>query len=146
MFGYEREALINQSFRILYASDQDFEGIRDVGLGQLRAGLPYCDERLLMRKDGLAFWCRFRATTLQPEDPLARVVLSFALVDPTQKSASLTTRERQVIVGLKKGYTSKQIARELGLSHRTIEDVRARLLKKYSVKNSMELLSAVVGI
>lgn len=146
MFGYNRDALIGQSFRILYESDQDFENIRDIGLGQLRAGLPYCDERLMTHKDGSAFWCRFRASTLEPHDPLLRVVLSFALIDTSKPSTILTKRERQVIVGLKKGRTSKQIARDLDLSHRTIEDVRARLLKKFSVKNSMELLSFVVGV
>lgn len=54
---------------------------------------------------------------------------------------SLTARERQVVGGLGRGLTSKEIARELGLSPRTIEDVRARLHKRFQVKNTTELLA-----
>lgn len=146
LFGYTKAELIGQSFRMLYTSQQDFENVRDVGLDHLRAGKTYSDERMMTRRDGQVFWCRVRATTLRPDDPLARAVLSFAEMPGTVAPSSLTNRERQVIVGLSKGQTSKQIALELGVSHRTIEDVRARLLKKYSVKNSTQLLSAIVGI
>lgn len=54
--------------------------------------------------------------------------------------AQLTKREREVLSGLSRGLTSKEIGRELGLSPRTIEDVRARLLRKFEIKSTSELL------
>jgi DNA-binding CsgD family transcriptional regulator len=47
---------------------------------------------------------------------------------------------------LSRGYTSKEIAKVLNLSPRTIEDVRARLLRKFKVKNVAVLLSRLAGV
>ncbi|WP_372885794.1 LuxR C-terminal-related transcriptional regulator [Shimia sp.] len=146
MFGYEVADLEDQSFRMLYASDSDFERVRDMGLERLQSGRPFCDERLMQRRDGGQFWCRVRATTLQPDNPLAETVLSFAELDFPDPGKALSARERQVIVGLSSGKTSKEIARALGLSPRTIDDVRARLLRKFEVSNTIELLTHVVGL
>lgn len=146
MFGYDPSALEGQSFRILYSSDSDFERVRDVGLNDLRSGRPFSAERLMQRKDGALFWCRVRATTLQPENPLAETVLSFAELDFPGTGVSMSQRERQVIVGLSSGKTSKEIARALGLSPRTVDDVRTRLLRKFNVNNTIELLTRVVGL
>jgi len=140
MAGYRMDALIDRSFRILYASQQEFDSIRDIGLEPLRRDGAYSDERLLRRADGGALWCRFRARTLTPDDPLARVVMSFAPIT-AREAPPLTARERDVVSGLARGHTSKEIARTLGLSPRTIEDVRARLLKKFKVRNAALLLS-----
>lgn len=145
MFGYEKRQLIGQSFRLLYGTDQEFHQIRDIGLEPLRKSLPYTDERLMRRSDGTRFWCRFRARTLTPETPLARTVLSFALIENTTTGPQLTPREREVLLLLSKGQTSKEMARVLGLSPRTVEDVRARLLKKFQVKNVAVLLARLSG-
>ncbi|MEM9632388.1 MAG: PAS and helix-turn-helix domain-containing protein [Pseudomonadota bacterium] len=145
MFDYRKEELIGQSFRKLYGSDQEFHDIRDIGLEPLRNSLPYTDERLMRRSDGSMIWCRFRARTLNPEAPLSRIVLSFALIDNTASGPQLTPREREVLLYLSKGQTSKEIARALSLSPRTIEDVRARLLKKFQVKNVAVLLARLSG-
>lgn len=145
MFGYEKDALIGESFRQLYGSDQEFHQIRDIGLEPLRQSLPYTDERLMRRSDGSMIWCRFRARTLTPEKPLERIVLSFALIENTSQGPKLTPREREVLLLLSKGLTSKEIGRSLKLSPRTIEDVRARLLKKFQVKNVAVLLARLSG-
>lgn len=145
MFGYSKEALIGQSFRLLYGTDQEFHQIRDIGLEPLRQSLPYTDERLMRRSDGSRIWCRFRARTLTPEAPLERIVLSFALIDRTTDGPQLTPRERDVLLLLAQGQTSKEMARGLGLSPRTIEDVRARLLKKFQVKSVAVLLARFSG-
>lgn len=146
MFGYEASELEGQSFRVLYPSDSDFDRVRDMGLSNLRSGRSFSDERLMQRKDGEQFWCRVRATTLQPDNPLAETVLSFAELDLPNPGVPLSPRERQVIVGLSNGKTSKEIARALGLSPRTVDDVRTRLLRKFGVGNTIELLSHVVGL
>ncbi len=145
MFGYKKPDLIGQSFRLLYGSDEEFHQIRDIGLKPLSQSLPYTDERLMLRSDGSRIWCRFRARTLTPERPLARTVLSFALIEDNGKGPQLTSRERDILLLLSKGQTSKEMARTLGLSPRTVEDVRSRLLKKFNVKNVAVLLSRLGG-
>ncbi|MFV2038150.1 MAG: LuxR C-terminal-related transcriptional regulator, partial [Paracoccaceae bacterium] len=58
----------------------------------------------------------------------------------------LTPRERQVVLLLSRGMTSKEAARELAISPRTVEDFRARLLKKFKVRNTAELLAHLIGV
>jgi two-component system response regulator FixJ len=52
----------------------------------------------------------------------------------------LTEREREVMDGLMNGLSSKEIARKLGISHRTIEMHRRRLNEKLEVSSMAELL------
>ena len=47
--------------------------------------------------------------------------------------AQLTARERQVLVGVAGGRTNKEIAQELGISHRTVESHRESLMRKLDV-------------
>ncbi|MGE4610934.1 MAG: PAS and helix-turn-helix domain-containing protein [Paracoccaceae bacterium] len=145
MFGYKRGQLLNQSFRMLYETTGEFDAIRDIGLTPLRETGNYTDERLMLRRDGTMFWCRFCAHTLTPDDPLGQTVLTFADISETHHTISLTPRERQVVMLLRKGRTSKEIARSLSISPRTVEDYRATLLAKFEVRNVAELLAHLVG-
>jgi len=139
--GYPSGALLGQSFRMLYGSEAEFIQIRDIGLEPLRQSGAYSDERMLRHAAGHAVWCRFRARTLTPDDPLARIVMSFAPIEGRRDGPALSPRERQVVTWLARGKTSKEIAQVLGLSPRTIEDVRARLLRKFQVRNAGLLLA-----
>ncbi len=144
--GYDQTALIGQSFRLFYGSDEEFDRVRDVGLNHLRQRENYTDERMVRHQAGHLIWCRFRARSLTPEAPLQQVVMSFAPIAENAPPLSLSKRERQVLARMRRGQTSKEIARELGLSPRTIEDVRARLLKRFAVKNATELLSKMTNL
>ena len=146
MVGYEKPALLQQSFRMLYQSDGAFKQIRNIGLTHLKEKGSYSDERLVRHKDGSQFWCRFRAITLTPDQPLARTILSFAQIPDQMPDTSLTRRERQVVGYLSKGMTSKEIARHLSLSPRTIEDYRTNLRKKFGARNTTELLAHLVRL
>lgn len=141
MLGYDRSELLGKSFRILYPSHAEFDRVRDIGLKTMELHGSYSDERMMQRKDGVPVWCRFRARSLTPNDPLAHLVMSFAQIRDQIDGPQLTKREREVLSWLSRGQTSKEIGRELNLSPRTIEDVRARLLRKFEVKNTSELLS-----
>lgn len=141
MSGYPATALLGQSFRLLYGSEAEFIQIRDIGLEPMRQSGAYSDERMLRHAKGHAVWCRFRARTLTPEDPLARIVMSFAPLEGRRDGPALTPRERQVVTWLARGKTSKEIAQILDLSPRTIEDVRARLMRKFQVRNTGLLLA-----
>ena len=53
--------------------------------------------------------------------------------EPAGALAQLTARERQVLVGVAKGQTNKEIAQALGISHRTVESHRESLMRKLEV-------------
>ncbi|RUM35491.1 MAG: DNA-binding response regulator [Desulfobulbus sp.] len=57
---------------------------------------------------------------------------------------NLTPRERDVLNLVVKGHTSKEIADILCLSPRTIDHHRANLLKKFKMKNTVDLVKYVV--
>lgn len=145
IFGYERHELIGQSFRVLYASNEEFHQIRDVGLTTLMGGDRYTDERIMPRKNGSLFWCRFRAHSLTPEEPLRRAILSYADISDHRPYVALSPRERQIVAHLLGGKTSKEIARLIGISPRTVEYYRSRLLKKFGASNVTELLAHLGG-
>jgi len=147
MFGYRCEQLIDRSFAILYPSLEEFEKIRDVGVKPLRETGRYSDERVMARSDGRLFWCRVRGKTLTSEgDPLARAVWSFADLSHERPVPKLSTRERQIVMHLAEGRTSKEIARLIDISPRTVETYRATLLKKFQAGNVAELLSHLGGM
>lgn len=57
---------------------------------------------------------------------------------------ALTSREREVVAGLVRGLTNKQIGRELGISHRTVEIHRARSMRKLGTPTLAALLALVL--
>ena len=144
LLGYRVEDLVGQSFRILYGSDEEFEDIRDIGLILLQQTGQYIDERLVRHRKGHGIWCRFRARTLVPQAPLERVVMSFAPINEAEP-ISLSKRERQVLELMNRRLTSKEIAQHLGLSPRTIDDVRGRLIKRFGVRRAQDLLGRLSG-
>jgi len=53
--------------------------------------------------------------------------------------ARLSAREREVLVGVSRGHTNKQIAQDLGISHRTVESHRESLMRKLGLRTVAEL-------
>jgi DNA-binding NarL/FixJ family response regulator len=51
----------------------------------------------------------------------------------------LTGREREVLLGIARGRTNKEIAAELGISHRTVESHRESLMRKLQLRTVAEL-------
>ncbi|THH39126.1 PAS domain S-box protein [Aliishimia ponticola] len=146
MFEYTEDELRNQVFAMLYPSDEEFVNIRDRGVKQLRETNSYWDERIMAKKSGTLFWCRVRGHSFTPAEPLMRAVWSFADLSETRPYVPLTRREREIISYLSDGLTSKEIANQLELSHRTVEVYRAKLLKKFGVSNSSGLFQSLGGI
>ena len=58
----------------------------------------------------------------------------------TERLQLLTSREREVLDFALEGHSSKVIAHELGISHRTVERHRSHLLEKLGVHSLTELL------
>ena len=57
-------------------------------------------------------------------------------VDPRQEAlAQLTSREREVLRGIARGQTNREIAAELQISHRTVETHRESLMRKLGIRH-----------
>lgn len=57
----------------------------------------------------------------------------------------LTGREREVLEGIARGRTNKEIAAELGISFRTVETHRESLMKKLQIRTIAELTRFALG-
>ena len=96
---------------------------------------PYHEQQLLdaineaLRRDA--------AMRAPPEKPAGLEGLATRL-------ETLTAREREVMDLALKGLPSKNIARQLSISHRTVEQHRSRLLEKLGVGSMNELLRLTV--
>ena len=66
-------------------------------------------------------------------------IKAFAARSATDRLASLTARERDVLELTVQGLPNKEIARALGISHRTVEIHRARVMHKTGATSVLEL-------
>jgi len=156
MFGATRDALVGQSFRVLYPSVVEFERIGKRMEPILNASGRYADNRMMKRLGDLhgafageTFWCHVSGQALNREAPHEAGIWTFEDLSPRRPLAStagggLTTREREVAALLIEGRTSKQIGRALGVSHRTVDIYRARLLRKYGAASTPDLVHRLV--
>lgn len=62
-----------------------------------------------------------------------------------EKLAALTDREREVLQLVARGLHAKEIARELGISPRTVEVHKARVMDKLGARNVAELVRLAVA-
>jgi FixJ family two-component response regulator len=65
--------------------------------------------------------------------------------DALERLSSLTPRERDVMSLLVAGGTSKEVASDLGISVRTVEGHRRRVLSKLNVTSAAQLVRVVMG-
>jgi FixJ family two-component response regulator len=56
----------------------------------------------------------------------------------------LSSREREVLDGVVRGLTNKEIGQELKISHRTVEIHRARLMRKLGATTIARLIAVVL--
>ncbi|MBS0297090.1 MAG: response regulator [Proteobacteria bacterium] len=71
--------------------------------------------------------------------------------DPDGRLSQLSLRERQVLEGLVRGHANKIIARDLGISPRTVEIYRAKVMTKMGAETFADLIrlalsAGVVGV
>ena len=59
--------------------------------------------------------------------------------------ASLSEREREIIIKVAEGRSSKEIAELLFLSVRTVENHRSRIMNKLGVKNAAEMVRFAIS-
>lgn len=145
MFGTTREAIVGQSFQLLYPSADEFERIGARIAPIMNQQGRYADDRIMKRVDGRfkgeAFWCHVTGRALDPADPLGAGI--WTLEDLSSRrpvKADLTAREREVAAHLLEGMTSKEIGKALDISYRTVEIYRARLMRKYKASTTADLV------
>lgn len=146
MFGTEREALVGQSFEVLYPTHDEFERTGQRIVASLDRHGFYADERVMKRASGDLFWCHVSGRALDPQQPHAAGIWSFEdLSSRRQLKAELTAREREIAALLIEGLTSKLIGKRLAISPRTVDVYRARLMKKYNAATTPDLVHKLLS-
>jgi PAS domain S-box-containing protein len=150
MFGASREQLVGQSFRLLYPSADEYERMGQRLNAILQTLGVYADDRIMRRVGGRlageSFWCHVTGRALNPQAPHEAGIWSFEDLSARRPvTAQLTAREREVAAHLMEGLTSKTIGRALGISHRTVEIYRARLMRKYQAATTAELVHKLLA-
>lgn len=141
MFGASRELLVGQSFQVLYPSVEEYERLGERIAPIMSATGLYSDSRIMQRATGETFWCHVSGRTLERGNPHAAGVWSFEDLSAQRPvKAGLTGREREVAARLLEGLTSKEMGKALGISHRTVEIYRARLMRKYGAATAADLV------
>ncbi len=80
---------------------------------------------------------------LQPE---IKQQLLDSVLNPGHESIKLTTREKHILELIAQGKTSVEIAEQLSLSYRTIQNNRNTLYDKFKVHNSTELIKVALQL
>ncbi|HEY6255685.1 MAG TPA: response regulator [Xanthobacteraceae bacterium] len=97
---------------------------------------PFRGDAVVARvKESIALWGRRQGGDLASNTP--------GLSIPSREP--LTTRERDVLARIVAGASNKEAGRELGISPRTIEFHRARIIEKVGAKNTADLIRIVMS-
>ena len=150
MFGADREQLVGQSLALLYPSADEFERTGARIVASLDAQGWYADDRVMKRLDGLArgelFWCHVSGRALDPQQAHAAGIWAFEDLSSKRKlKVEFTAREREIAALLIDGLTSKQIGKRLGISPRTVDVYRARLMRKMGAATTPELVNKLLS-
>jgi PAS domain S-box-containing protein len=146
MFRAEREQLIGQSFRVLYPTQGEYERTGERIVASLDVDGLYADERVMRRVDGELFWCHVWGHALDAADPHAAGIWSFEdLSSRRSLKLDFTAREREIAALLIEGLTSKMVGKKLGISPRTVDVYRARLMRKVGASTTAELVHKLLA-
>ena len=146
MFVASREQLLDHSFEMLYPSSDEFERTGERIVARLDEQGRYEDERIMRRLTGELFWCHVTGRALDIRKPHAEGIWSFDdLSAKRQVRVDLTAREREIAALLIEGQTSKQVGKRLGVSPRTVDVYRMRLMRKYGASTTADLVHKLLS-
>src|SRR5574343_2095435 len=95
MFGAAREALIGQTFQVLYPSADEYERLGARIAPILNARGIYSDDRIMKRADGDLFWCHVTGRALNRQAPHESGIWCFEDLSAQRPvRAELTPRDR----------------------------------------------------
>lgn len=160
MFRTTRGQLIGQSVRVLYPDQVDFERFGKRVIPFLSQHGRFTDSRLMKRLDNELFWVNVAGASEHRDDPYAEALWMFAEMSDvqgipagkgmgvwqidSQARSTMTQRERDVATLLIDNKTAKEIGKALGISPRTVEIYRSRLLRKFNVPSTRELIKKLL--
>ncbi|MFY7855972.1 MAG: LuxR C-terminal-related transcriptional regulator [Rubrivivax sp.] len=146
MFSATRDQMVGQSFECLYPTPAEFERTGARIVGQLDRRGRYADDRVMRRLDGTLFWCHVSGRALDPTQPHAAGIWAFEDLSAKRVlEVPFTPREREIAALLVEGLTSKLIGRRLGISPRTVDVYRGRLMRKHGAATTAELVHRLMG-
>lgn len=150
LLGYDAEALIGGTTQILHIDDRHFREFTERSSPLVSNGWPFSGR----------YWLRHRQGHLIPTDHLVTPVQSIAghpaVVSFVQSlygsESALTAKayerlshaERAVFDLMRQGYSAKKAARALGVSPRTVEVHRGKVLAKLGYDSTTELMAALL--
>ncbi len=141
MFRAHRDELIGQSFEVMYPSADEYQRTGERIVAALGEDGRYADDRVMKRMNGELFWCHVSGRALQADDPHAAGIWSFEDLSARRVlEVAFTAREREIAALLVEGDTSKVIGRKLGISPRTVDVYRARLMRKVGAHTTPDLV------
>ncbi|MFT3816684.1 MAG: PAS and helix-turn-helix domain-containing protein [Rubrivivax sp.] len=142
--------LLGKTFQALYPTQEDFERTGRRIAPILGRNGSYADDRIMKRGDGELFWVHVSGATLTPKDPFEVTLWAFTDLSTQRKvnsalRGSMTPRERDIAALFTQGRTAKEIGKELEISHRTVDIYRTRLLRKYGVSSTPDLVKKLLS-
>ncbi len=147
LFGYAVADLEGELILKLYPCSADYYEIGQRCMAALQGKRHYEDERFMQHHNGTIFWAKARGVTLTPDKPFELMVWSFERIrHHDSRAIKLTPREQEIAGYIVNGFTCKETAQRLGISHRTVEVHRGRLMKKLGAKNTADLVSKIVTV
>src|SRR5258706_7301199 len=144
------EELVGTTFERLYPTQSHFEDTgKRIGL-ILTKNRSFSDDRVMRRLDGELFWVHVSGFTYTADDPHHDTLWAFTDLSASRKvnsalRGSMTPRERDIAALLIEGKTGKEIGQALGISFRTVDIYKTRLLRKYGVASTPELVKRLLA-
>lgn len=145
--GYAREEIVGRNCRFLRGAGTDGAST-DLIRAAIRDSRPVLVELLNYRKDGTPFRNALMIAPIFAADGSVEWFLGsqMAVQEPGDQRAedaialiaTLTERQRAVLVGMAQGRLNKQIAYDLGLTERTVKMHRAAMLRALNVRTAAE--------
>ena len=133
-----------RSFAHLYPDKQHYIRTGERVGCILEAQETFANDRVMRRLDGELFWVHVRGRAMDPADAHRDTLWDFTELPNLQARnagpPALTPRERDIAALVIDGKTAKEAAAALGISPRTVDIYRTRLLRKYGVSNSQDLV------
>lgn len=150
IFRATSEDLVGTTFERLYPTQAHFADSGKRIAPILSKNRSFSDDRVMRRLDGELFWVHVSGFTYTPNDPHKETIWAFTDLSTSRKvnstlRGSMTPRERDIAALLIEAKTGKEIGRALGISFRTVDIYKTRLLRKYGVTNSPDLVKRLLA-
>jgi DNA-binding CsgD family transcriptional regulator len=160
MFRATGDALVGQTVRVLYPNQVAFERFGARVIPALKRFGRITEPRAMQRADGELFWVNVTGVSEHRDDPYREALWFFSEMGVAtnlsggassankfiaEAKNSMTKRERDVAALLIQNQTAKEIGIALGISPRTVEVFCGKLLKKFDVPSTHELVKTLLA-